>query len=510
MEADRCELDFAVGPLLHKQAVIESGTVSGLRFGTPRDISGALPDARPTEVTRSIQWFNDETNQRTQEWLEHLNRRFDPKLINQFEAIKRTAALVDRLPRQMAALDERVRELRQRAEELQSKVNTALANPLRHVEFLKAVTQEVPALQRDFEKLADEVERLPELVDADRRAIVAARRQDEEWLREQLQIPPVDASALTAYLLRKQVAAPLDEVIGWLRFARQMVPAEQVSPAPARQRGEEIFFAGCERSPRFLVRSLALQGTARVGGQPVELRGTLSDFASTPALHERPMRLKLTTTGSLPLALQATIDRTGTVARDELLVDCHGIVLPEAELGELDQLRLALAPSVGALSISLVVDGDKLSGGIQLVQQQVQITPSVGGNLSGVPMTAALDDTLGDVGALATRISLSGTLDEPKCTLWSNLGPAVAEALDRALHRAADQHARRLLAESQQQVDQQLTQLERQLSEAQAELLPQLAQAAGQLDEVAAQQRPPRRISTKHLGRRLPANSLFR
>jgi hypothetical protein len=259
-----------------------------------------------------------------------------------------------------------------------------------------------------------------------------------------------------------------------------------------------------------LIRELALAGTARVGGRPVELRGSLWDFAATPALHERPLRVKLSATGSLPLVLQATVDRTGGVARDELLVDSTGVVLPPAELGESERLRLALAPSIGALSISVSLDGDRLAGDIQLVQKQVRITPRIGGDLSDVPMTAALDDTLGDVGALATRISLSGTLEEPKCRLWSNLGPAVAEALDRALRRAAEQHARRLLADAQRQVDQQLTELERQVSESQAELRPQLTQAAGQLGEIAAEQKPPQRITTEHVGRRLPANSLLR
>ncbi len=510
VEADRCELDVAAGPLLHKRTIIERGSITGLRFATPRNESGALADAQPAEGARSIQWWNDATNQQTDEWLEHLDRRFDPKRINQFEAIKRTAGLCDRVPQQTAALDKRVQELTRRAEELQAKVNRALANPLRHAEFLRAVVEEIPALVREFAQATDEMERLPDVIDADRRAIVAARRHDEEWLRTELQIPPVDAEALTDYLLKKQVTAPLDEVIGWLRLIRQIVPATPSMATPAGQRGEEVFFAGCERSPQILVRELALAGIARVGGQPVELRGTLWDFASTPSLHERPLRVKLAATGSLPLVLQATVDRTGDVARDELIVDSTGVVLPPAELGESERLRLTMAPSVGALSISVSLDGDRLAGDIQLVQREVRITPRIGGDLSDVPMTAALDDTLGDVGALATRISLSGTLEEPKCRLWSNLGPAVAEALDRALRRAADEHARRMMADAQRQVDQQLAELERQVAESQAELRPQLTQAAGQLGEIAAEQKPPQRITTEHVGRRLPANSLLR
>lgn len=510
VEATQCDFDLAAEPLLHKRIVVENGTISGLRFGTPRTESGSLEGERPVAGARQIQWWNDETNHETEEWLDHLDQRFDPELIDQFESIKRTAGLVERIERETTALEERVLELTRRAEELQAKVNRAMANPLRHGEFLKTVAEEIPALEQEFAHATEAMQRLPQTIDADRRTIVAARQHDHEWIRQQLQLPPIDAASLTSYLLEKQTTAPLNDVVGWLHLIRQLVPAHPQSAPPSGRRGEDIFFAGCDPLPRFLVRELALSGEAVVGGRPLEFRGTLSDYAATPELHTKPMRIRIASAGPSPLVLQATIDRTKSLAHDELFVDCREIVLPPLELGESDRLRLALAPSVGTLSISLKLAGEELSGDIQLVQKQVRITPTVGGDLSDVPLAESLDETLSNVGALATRVSLGGTLEEPKCRVWSSLGAAAAEALDRALTRAAEQHARRMLAESQRKVDEQLTELERQVAEAQAEIQPQLARAAGQLVNVAAQQKRPKRITTQQAGRQLPANSLLR
>ena len=42
--ADRVELDFDSGALLHKRAVANRGIIRGLRFGTPRAMSGELPN----------------------------------------------------------------------------------------------------------------------------------------------------------------------------------------------------------------------------------------------------------------------------------------------------------------------------------------------------------------------------------------------------------------------------------------------------------------------------------
>jgi hypothetical protein len=222
------------------------------------------------------------------------------------------------------------------------------------------------------------------------------------------------------------------------------------------------------------------------------------------------MRLRLATRGSLPLKLQATIDRTGPVARDQLLVDCGGIVLPKLQLGGTSRLGLSLAPTTATLNISITLEGEKLYGDVQVVQRHVQITPTVDEELAELRLDAELAETLGKVTALATRISLSGTLSEPKCRVWSNLGPAVAEALEHALARTADEYARTVLAESQQRVNVRLAQLDRQIADQQGALLPQLASAADALHELSADDVPTHRLSVEHLGRRLPADSLFR
>src|SRR4029077_8524878 len=127
---------------------------------------------------------------------------------------------------------------------------------------------------------------------------------------------------------------------------------------PRRKRGQDVYFAGCARRPDLLIRALDLRGSGRLSGQPFDLTGTLTNFANRPALSGQPMKLKLNTTGSLQVQLQATIDRTGPVAKDQFLVDCGGIVLPKFKLGHSDKLRLSIAPSTATLNISVTLDGN--------------------------------------------------------------------------------------------------------------------------------------------------------
>ena len=224
---------------------------------------------------------------------------------------------------------------------------------------------------------------------------------------------------------------------------------------------------------------------------------------------KEPMRLRMKTTGAMPLQVRATFDNRQPTVRDELFVNCREWRLPEVTLGRSEELQLKLSPSTGSMTVSLRRDGNQISGDVQLVQKQVQITSALGGKLTGAPLAAPLQASLTDVHSLATHVTLSGTVDSPTCTLWSNLGPAVAEAMDRALVRCGEEHAAQMLAESRRQVDERLAALERQIAEQQAKFAKDTLSLPQRLDSIARQQTRRERISAERLGGRLPNSSLF-
>ncbi|MCI0491576.1 MAG: hypothetical protein L0Z07_01410, partial [Planctomycetes bacterium] len=370
--------------------------------------------------------------------------------------------------------------------------------------------KEITTLQKELVRLAAEIENLPDRIDDDRRAIVASRRHDEQLFRNQLHFDTIDSGAWAAYFLHEQLDGPLGELIRTVRWVRQITDAELQPAASARFHGENILFAGCRQAPDLLIRSLELQGSARVAGQGVDVRGLLRNLSSTPALHEEPIRLSLTASGAMPVELQATFDRTRATPRDEFLFTCQGVHLPAARLGQQENVRLALAPTLASLHVTLLVEGDRLSGDIQLAQEQVKIMPSVVGPLAEVPLAVALEDTLSNIHSIELHLSLTGTLDEPTCQLTSHFGPALAEAIGQALQRTAEQHTRVLLAESQQHVDQQLASLERRLAEQRAALLAPLNGSTTLLAQIASELKAVPGLTDERIGRQLSTSPLFR
>ncbi len=514
LEADHCSLNFETNALLRKKAIVHHGKLVGLRFGTPRDTSGELPNAPSTPEPDTGGWLDGEAAKLAQNWLTQLGDRFQEDLLDQFQSIRLTEDLLARWPEQYHAIEKRVGDLREQANQLQTEVRRAQANPVRHAGFLARLPEQIATLRQAFQKLSVDVESLPNLIEADHRAIIAARHHDEELLREKLHFEKIEAATLTGYFLQESMSGPLHEAIAWLRWARQMVPVKAKTAPSERGRGQDVLFAGSRQIPDYLIRSLTLQGSARISDQPVELTGLLTNLTNQPSLHGQPTKLQLTAHGSLPLELKATLDRTGPIAKDALLLDCRNWVLPKINLGQPQKLQLAISPSMASLNISLMLEGDQLSGDIQLIQKQVKMTPTVGDDLEKLQLASgleeALEETLGRIDSLATRVTLGGTLDKPEWKLWSNLGPAVAEAMDRALEQAIDIHAKKLLAKSQRRVDEQLARLDRQIAEQQGALLPQLAGSTDLLKQLVGKSSNGEATPWDQLGRSLRTNSLFR
>jgi uncharacterized protein (TIGR03545 family) len=507
VEADRCELDLATKPLLKKQAIVNRGHLTGVRFTTERD--RATDGQNSTSSVPRTKWFQDEADAVASQWLAHLAERFHQSQTDQFESVQRTEAFCTEWSRQSVAIDARGKELNERVAELQQSVEASQANPLRYQKFLADLPSKIAELQKQFSELNSDLEKLPDQLETARRAIVAARRSDEQVTTRRVTLEPIEANAISAYLLREQAAKPLDELVDWLRWVREAVPAGPATQAKP-SRGHDTMFAGTKLQPGLIIRALDLQGSARIANQPVELRGLLTDYTSNPTLHTEPVRLRVTTTGSMPIELQAVVDRTRGITRDSLVMDCQGVLLPKLSLGRADQIEMTIEPSHATLSISVAVDGERLSGDIQLVQHDVRITSTAGGAFGDVPIADALGETIGRIDSLATRISLGGTLANPSCKLWSNLGPAVAEAMERAVQRAGGQHTRALLVDAGKHVDERLTDAERRMTEQQSRWSSRITVVQAQLQSVAKSELPRDRISTERLGRRLPANSLFR
>lgn len=520
VEAEKIELDFESDSLLRRKAIAKHGVVRGLKFNTPRATSGALEPVNDALEGKASAWLGGATlavGQAADKWLDSIETKFSGDY-EELESVQLARALSQRWPTRFDTLSADAKSLQAEVETLREQAKEARSNPLRGADFLAAAPQRAADMRRRLANLHAELTSLPAEVAADKKRIDEARRRDEALIRERLQVNQLDPQSLTSQLLGERVTGAVDDVVGWVHWARQVIPTSKVQPVVTpRPRGFDVNFAGVRQRPGLLIRELEVSGSARVAGRPVELAGRITDFTTSPAMHGKPMRVALSASGALPMEVRVTIDRTGEVATDELIVDCPAFDLPQGQLGNAEKLGLAMAPSTGSLSVSLRVEGDRLSGEMQVVQDRVTLTPMIGPSAGKVArrLGDAVGSSLATVSRPATRVTLSGTLDDPKLAVWSTIGPAVAESLQSAAAGLAREEAQKRLESTQQKVAGELASLDRKVNDAMAKLSAEVEAPRQEIERLASnwigEQLGGGTFSFEQLGKRLPTGeSLFK
>ena len=516
LEADLIELDFETDSLLRRKGVVQHGTVRGLRFSTERETSGQL-EATEESAAETPAWLGDAAKGVADAWVNDLESKLTTDLADQFQSVRLAEEMAERWPARYEALRVSASTLRDDIEQLKADAIEAKSNPLRNAGFLTKLPTRIATLKQRLTDLHREFAAAPAEVAVDRQRIREAQAHDEQLVRSRFQADQLDPESLTTYLLGDQVTAPLNELIGWVRWTRSMVPAATASQkrATPAARGSDVHFLGLRPRPDLLIRTLELQGEATVAGRPVELAGIVTDLTTQPDLHGAPTRVVLKTNGPLPMEVRAIINRAGAEAVDELFVDCPKLVLPGYDLGKSDKIRIEMAPSSANLSISLRVEGDRLSGEVQLIQEKVRLTPTLADDVAPIAKRFghALAAGLERMPKAATRVTLSGTLDHPEMAIWSTLGPAVAESFQRSFQLVAQEETERLLAGSRGQVDRQLARLNKQLSAATAVLTAELQAPSDALQQLAGGALGPPgsrgTLSFEKLGKQLPGAGAF-
>lgn len=520
VEADQIELDFEADSLLRRKAIADRGVIRGLRFGTDRKTSGAL-DPKDSDDTTAPAWLNDAHKQAAREAAERWIDDLEAKLAtgaDEFESVQLANELADRWPKRFDQISAEARSLRDEVTSLRQTAEEARRNPLRNAEFLASAPKRVQELKQRLAALHAELGNLPADVAADKERVKLARQNDEARLRELLQVDQLDPQSLTSHLLGKQMTSSVEELIGWVRWTREMIPAGRSGDRTIpRARGVDVNFVGLRQRPALLIRQLDLSGSAQFAGRPVELTGLVTDFTNAPAQHGKPIRAELHASGAMPLEARVTIHRAGDRPIDELLIDCPAFDLPGAALGNKEKLAMQMAPSTGSVSVSLRVEGEQLTGELQLVQDRVTLTPVVGSEASRLVrrLGESASRQVASVTKPATRVTLSGSIDSPKVAVWSTLGTAVAESLQQAATGVAQAEAQARLADVEQRVASKMANVDRLLADATDRLSREIEGPQREIEQLASnwlgEQLGVGGFSLEKLGKRLPAaGSLFK
>jgi len=471
LEAEEITVDLMLEPLLEKKVVVQNLVVTGVRFNTPRETSGALenPDPEAGRLWREVNAWADQI-ELPQLSLESLTGAVRTEAISvdslrtvryAREMIARADSMRGDWEARLTGLDPRpridsVRSVLQRLESFRVTPLNALQIP-GLVRDGRASLTNVVSLQSDVAALDDAVREGIGALQVAPEVFAELRAQDIAYARSLLDIPSLEAPSISPALFGGTALVWLKPVLFWARTAERFLPPgldprNRPGPQRARAQGTTVEFPGRATYPKFLLQQgeIGLQiGGAGIAAGAYTAR--LSNLTSAPALLGQPMEIALGreqgAQGPRGLSLSAVLDHTTETVRDSVAVGLDGVRLPEIDLSAFGG-RLDLG--LGESSFSLRRIGDQLAAQLRWVSTDLGWTRNAGDAPTAAPRIGTAEwardlvwRTLTGVERVELEMGLVGSIDDPSISIASNLGEALAASLRRELgQQIADAEAR--------------------------------------------------------------------
>jgi uncharacterized protein (TIGR03545 family) len=430
--------------LMHRKFVIEEGTLTGLKWGTPRSESGQLPDQPAPDPTAEdtgsglFDGFGDTAKDLGQDWLAELTNRAetlaDPR---QFESVRLAESMQDDWTARFHSYEERIKALEARVKALEKTIKNAKGSTIERLQEYDKARREVNELLAEADKIRREIPRLGKQANDDYRAIDIARRKDLDELRAKLEGFKLDAETISDALIGPELRARLAETIDWVQWFRQKLAAVQNQPQPERLRGSDVDFSNPNKLPLFLVRKLKLTGEADIGGELVSFKGLITDITSDPVLYGKPVVVQLYGKKTAIIQVKAVIDHTVATPVYDIAVAYSLPERSEMQLGKESKVMLNLAAAKTDWRAQFRLTGDEIAGELKLKQSPVVVTVNVEKEIKP-EIKRVLEQSLTGVNSIEATISLWGPYKKPEWKVKSNLGEQMSAGMSDVMSRELD------------------------------------------------------------------------
>lgn len=466
LQFDTLRIRLSGPALLRRSLLIEEGSLTGLQWETRRNTPGRLEQDRRSK-SRAPNRFGtllDGMSRTGTDWLAGLAQQTKQKLDPQrLESVRLTSRLQKKWDQRFQELESRIKKLETRVKRIERDVRRARGNTLERFAVYQRAATETDQVLAESERIRREIARLPAEARSDFRSINDARRRDQEALQQTLQTLRPDADSLSKSLLGPELTARLSQVARWITSVREAAARVENRPRPQRLRGTDILFSQREPLPTFLIRRLHIAGTAKLNGESMPFQGTVTGITSDPTLYGRPVVVRLSGGGRQQMQAVAVLDHTHPIPVYRLEVTVTDSKPVRIRLGNSQTVALTLNADRSVYQARLALTGDRLEGDISLRQQDVRLTADTTTTAGRDELLRAVRSAVSGIKTVDASLRLIGTLERPRWTVRSTLGPQLARGMNQALSTE--------LAVRQRQLSEQVDRIARRRSDALAKTL---------------------------------------
>lgn len=503
----RLQFKLAGKPLLRQSMVIEKARLTGLEWGTKRTKSGRLEVEKPTSGKPGVKQepgvvdrFGAKATEEGQEWLDDLINRvegeFDP---NQFESVRLAESLEADWKKRFDDIQSRAKNTEGRARKLQDALKNAKGSTVERLSVYQDAVREGNKLLADVNTMRGDLQGLTGTARGDFDRIQAARVRDMAALRTKLDYRNYDAEKISRSLLGPKFIDRLESASDWIEWLQKYAQALQGAPKPERMRGIEVVFQRPTPQPKFLLKLLQVSGRAKIGEDRMPFKGLITGITSDPALHGKPVVIRIVGQGKGRLDLRSVIDYRTDVPIHELQL---AYSLPKSdpiELGDREKLALLVKSGPTNWKADLKLTGDVLTGRLSLRQSPVSITASAGPELKE-EVGRVISGVLSGIHHIEADVILTGTYDRPEWVLHSNLGDQIRDGMQAFVAREIEVRQQELAEKADAVIQEKIGEFQTKLTGRYRETLAQLNLNESQTRALI------QRVAGRGLGSKLPGD----
>ncbi|MDI6757551.1 MAG: TIGR03545 family protein [Endomicrobiia bacterium] len=514
---------FAVRPypLLSAKVNIEEMSVEGLKFGTPRKTSGALP---PRVVKKIEKQDKPGVASRLMSAL-YEKGKTQVASLPAASSIKDARAALSKISPDMVKLDdlESPRELEKMKEGLAHKyvqnkerlenlnlsarlapVSSAVAEASKiKISAIEEAQAAAPALENlknageHAQNALVEIQALKTQIAADfgeekdiLRALEDLKNADLKKLSDKLKLPSLPSGNISEALFGRAWIGRVNTAVYYIGLVRKYMPARKKTDKTVerpRLKGRDIEFpGGPSPRPKFLVEKILIQGEFGPPESPTVFSGVATDFTSDPSLWGKPARIKLAGSGGgRSLDIQAIFDHTGEAAKDSFAVSYKGIDGKSLGLPESEYLP-SFENSRAAVEVSFDFADDEINSRLGLKVGGVSYRASLA---EGDDETRKiLSDIWKGIDELSLAARISGRVGDLRFSVESGIDKILSERMKKIFGEKLAEAQTRLRAEVNRLTDEKRAEVMKEYNERKAAIMSECAvrekEARSQIDAI--------------------------
>ena len=457
IEFSEIKFSIAGSPLLEKKFVIDTASLSGLKFGTPRKTSAKLLLAKKEETPQFVTDLKEESKNMAADRLGDLKAGAVADLqmsADSLSSVKVYDELQKKYETQYDALKEKAdfKPYQARLDVIKKKYDEARGekNPLKQVKDFAALQKDVKKLNEDFQKDRKLIEETAAALKEGLKAADEARKKDIEAVMGKMKMPALDTKSLAGMLAGPAIADKTQTAFKWLAMARKYMPdnsQKQILKADAK-RGRVVSFPKLNAYPSFLIRKMSVSGELGLDA-PLDYSGEIAGITTQPQIYGKPLTAAIKgAKGGRALDFKALLDNTGTSIKADLSLRYSGMAVNSLTLGKPGALGAAVTGGTGAFNGNLALTGEDIKGDVLFRVEGAKVTPNAD-SIKLAPLKNAIISSLSGLSSVGIDMKIAGTLKAPALALSTDL----ADKLNGAFKNAFGAELEKAKAEAQAKVD---------------------------------------------------------